>query len=491
MAVFITGISVLILFICQVNEARAVENAEINIQRDSLTRLTSDSGEISRNPRHSDGWSKVIQPPWKCKDGHSCDGEPTETIHNPKPCSGSVNCQNKIHTKILNQGKKDKKETFAMSVDPATPFSGFKRIFEVLVRKSPCPAENPRCERKRAVLTTRKISYQCPTGLWCAKKRNHPGNIKIMGSPTSEGNLRNDDTDAKIVCQPGFNCGNSEQENDDSSTKLLQGNKLDQGKEHCPIGLWCSPKREPGFESSDTLEKCPPGLWCKRNGIRMRKGSSTKRVNKREEDYQCPTGLWCAVKREEGYENFETLSHCPPGLWCKRDETTEDGNSIPQETDMAEYCPTGLWCTSKREVGYENSETLQDCPPGLWCKKNTIMNKDDNTELNDVADNCPSGFRCSIKRHGGYENSETLRNCPPGLWCKRSVQKDSDIFLEQRNVKRQGCPTGLWCALKRKVANIDKSEDCPPGLWCKRNGAYQLRKRRTARKSHGAHSSGN
>ncbi len=449
----ITRISLLFLFTCQINEARVIENAEINIQRDSLTRLTGVLEELFRNTRHSEELSTTVQLPWKCKDANACNGEPNVSIDDSKPCSGSVNCENKIQAKILNRGRKVKKERFKMNVAPATPFSGFKRILEDLTRNSPCPAENPRCESKRAELNIRKIAYPCPTGFKCLKNRNNPRT-------------------EKIVCQPGFNCGKDELNSDDSSTKLLNEHKLDEGKKHCPIGLWCSPKRELGSESSDTLKDCPPGLWCKRNGIHTREGSLTKRVKKNREEYQCPTGLWCAVKREEGYENFETLSQCPPGLWCKRDNTkSEDDHNIPQDTDIAisEECPTGLWCSSKREVGFENSKTLQHCPPGLWCKKNTIVSEDVDTELNNIADQCPTGLWCSIKRKRGYQNSETLRQCPPGLWCKRSVLRD--IFTEQTNVKRLDCPTGLWCALKREVTNVGMSDDCPPGLWCKRSGA--------------------
>lgn len=450
MAVFITRMFLLFLFTYQINEARLVENAEIGIQRDSLTRSTGVLEELSRKPRHSDEWSKTIQLGRKCKDGEACDSETDVSIDSPKPCVRSMNCEDKI----LSRGRKN--ERFIMNVAPETRLVGFKRTLEVLARKSLCRAENPRCERKRALMTTRKFPYQCPFGLRCAKKRYDPRT-------------------AKIVCQPGFNCGNSELKSEDSSTKLPQENELDEGKEHCPIGLWCSPKRELGFESSDTLEDCPPGLWCKRNGIQTRPHSFTKQANKEREEYQCPTGLWCTIKREEGYENFETLSHCPPGLWCKREETkSEDDNNTPQETDISKFeeCPTGLWCTSKRQVGYENSETIKHCPPGLWCKKNTIVNEDENIELNDVADNCPNGLRCSTKRQEGYENTETLQQCPPGLWCKRSVPRGSDIFKEQRNAKTQDCPTGLWCALKREVAaNIKMSDVCPPGLWCKRNGA--------------------
>ena len=419
-----------------------IENAGNNIQRDSLTRLTGVSEELFRNLRHSEESSKKIQLPWKCKDTNACNGEPNERIDYSKPCSGSMNCE--------NRGKKVKKDRFKTNIFPATPFSGFKRILEDLARKSPCPAENPRCERKRAELTTRTIAYQCPAGLKCVKN----------GRPRR----------VKRACQTGFNCANGELKNDDSSAKLLHENKMDEGKKHCPVGLWCSPKRKVDFESSDSLEDCPPGLWCKRSGIQTNGGSFTKRVNKNREEYRCPTGLWCSVKREEGYENLETLSQCPPGLWCKRDNNKrDDDRSIPRETDIAKFeqCPTGLWCSSKREVGFENSDTLQHCPPGLWCKKNTIVSDDDNTERNNIAERCPTGLWCSFKRRSGYQNSETLRQCPPGLWCKRSVQ--NDIFKEKKSAKRLDCPTGLWCALKREVANVGVSDDCPPGLWCKRN----------------------
>lgn len=473
MTVFITRISLLFLFTCQINEARLIENAEIDIQRNSLTRLNGVSEKLSRKPRNPEGWSKRI--PWKCKYGNTCNGEPNVSTDYPKLCSGSVNCENNIQTKSLNRGRKVMKERFKMDVASSTPLSGFKRILENLARKSPCPAENPRCERKRTDLTTRKITYLCPTDFKCLKKRKNPRT-------------------AKIVCQPGFNCGNGELRNDDSSMKSLQEYKLDEGKKHCPIGLWCSPKRELNFETSDTLKDCPPGLWCKRNGIQMREGSFTKRVETNRERYKCPTGLWCAVKREEGYESFETLSQCPPGLWCKRDKTKiEDDQSMSQETDIAKFkeCPTGLWCSAKRGEGFENSETLQQCPPGLWCKKNNILSEDDNTELNNIAERCPTGLWCSIKRKRGYQDSETLRQCPPGLWCKRSVLRDSNNLMEQKNAIRLDCPTGLWCALKRELANIGVSEDCPPGLWCKRNGVKTkdplIEERITAPKARGVH----
>ena len=426
-----------------------MENAEIGIQRDSLTRPTGVLEELSRKLRHSDGGSETIHLDRKCKDGEACDGETDVSINNLKPCARGMNCENEINARDKN---------LITNVAPETGLAGLKRNLEVLARKSLCPAGNPTCER-RAETTTRKFPYLCPFGLRCVKKRNVP-------------------VREKIVCQPGFNCGNSERKNDDSSTKLPQENELDEGKENCPIGLWCSPKREFGFESSDTLKDCPPGLWCKRNGIHTRPRSFTKRANKEREEYQCPTGLWCSMKREEGHENYETASQCQPGSSCKREETKRDYHNRLQERDIFKFedCPTGLWCTSKREVGYENSETLEQCPPGLWCKKNTIVRNYENMQLNDVAGSCPNDLRCSTKRQEGYENTETLEQCPPGLWCKRSAprdgRRDMDSFMEQREAKRQDCPTGLWCALKREVeANVRVSDVCPPGLWCKRNGA--------------------
>ena len=455
MAVFVTRVLLLFLLTCQINEARLrVENEEIGTQRDSLTRRVLE--KIFRKPRHYDGGSKMIDR--KCRDDEACDGEMDVSIENLKPCARRMNCENKIHAKISSRGRKLINERFLMNVRraPETHLVGFKSTPEVLIRKSLCPAGNPRCDRKRAEMTTRKLPYHCPSGFRCVKKRNDPRR-------------------AQIVCQPGFNCGNSEPKNDYSSTKLPQESELDEGKENCPIGLWCSPKRELGFERSDTLEDCPPGLWCKRNGIQTRQRSFTKRAKSKErEEYHCPTGLWCSVKREEGYGNSQTVSQCPPGLWCKREEAKReyDHNTL-QETYISKFeeCPTGLWCTFKREVGYENSETLGQCPPGLWCKKNTIVSEDENMELNDIADNCPNSLRCSTKRQEGYENTETLQQCPPGLWCKRSVPRDNDIFVEQRKAIRQECPTGLWCSLKREVeANVRGSDVCPPGLWCKRNG---------------------
>ena len=499
MAVFFTGISVLFLLVCQVHQARGLKNAEINARRDSLTRLTDVSEEIFRNPRHFDKWSKTIQRTRKCTNGRKCDGKPNTSIDESKECHGNLNCSNKIKAKVKNQTKKDNKERFAMNFTPDAPLSGFKRILEASIRKSPCPAENPKCERKRAVLTTSRISYQCPTGLWCAQKRNYrrkavsnhgQPRVTIVGSPTKDhkearrtkGGTAIVDNILRITkrCTSELRCsernGEKEEGNgpkamknsrydesfDKSSNKLLQDNKLDQ---NCPVGLWCSSKREPGLENSESFKNCPPGLWCKRNEVQIGENSFSKRASKRE-DYQCPTGLWCSTKREKGYENFETQNDCPPGLWCKRDETT------PQETDIATFkdyhCPNGLWCTSKKEVGYQNAETLPHCPPGLWCKKNTIS---DNTEVRNIGVNCPTGFQCSFKRYMGYENSETLRKCPPGLWCRRSVQRDSESSIEQMISKRQNIPTGLRSALKRDVGNIALSDGCPPGLWCKRNGA--------------------
>ena len=364
MAVFVKRVLLLFLLSCQINEVRLVENAEIGIQRDSLTRPTGVLEELSRKLHHSDGASKVIHLDRKCKDAETCNGETDVSINNLKPCARGMNCENEINAKILREGRKAKKENFLTNVASETRLAGVKRTLEVLARKSHCPAGNPTCERKRAEMTTRKFPYQCPFGRRCVKKRNDPGR-------------------AKIACQPDFNCGNSGRKNDDSSTKLPQESELDQGKENCPIGLWCSPKRELGFESSDTLEDCPPGLWCKRNGIQTRPRSFKKRANEERKEYQCPTGLWCGMKREEGYENFETVSQCPPGASCKREEAKhEDDHNKLQERDIFKFedCPTGLWCTSKREVGYENSETLVQCPPGLWCKKNAIVSDDEVTE---------------------------------------------------------------------------------------------------------------
>lgn len=427
MAVFVTRVLLLFLLSCQISEARLLENA------DSLTRSTGVLEELSRKLRHSHGGSKTLQ--LECKDGETCDGETDVSKDNLKPCARGMNCEYKINAKILRRGRK------AKNVAPETQLAGFKRSLEVLARnlKSRCPAENPACERKRSDMTTRKLPYRCPFGLQCVKKLNDPKR-------------------ARIVCQPSFNCENGDRKNDDSSPKLPQENELDDGKEDCPIGLWCSPKRELGFESSSTLEDCPPGLWCKRNGIQTRLRPFTKRANGERKEYKCPTGLWCTMKREEGYGNSETVSQCPPGLWCKREGAKrKDDHSALQETDISklEGCPTGLWCTSKREAGYENSETFEQCPPGLWCKKSTIVSDGEDMALKDVADDCPNSLRCSTKRQEGYENTETLEQCPPGLWCKRSVPRDTDVFIKQRKAKRQECPTGLWCALKREVeANV-------------------------------------
>ena len=118
------------------------------------------------------------------------------------------------------------------------------------------------------------------------------------------------------------------------------------------------------------------------------------------------------------------------------------------------------------------------------------MSDDENMELKEVAGSCPNDLQCSTKRQEGYENTETLEQCPPGLWCKRSAPRDGprdmDVFMEQIKAKRQGCPTGLWCALKREVeANVRVSDVCPPGLWCKRNEANN--EEALIQKSHGDH----
>ena len=441
MAVFVTRVLLSFLLSCQITEARLVENA------DSLTRSTGTLEELSRKLRHSHGGSKTLQLDRKCKDGEACDGDTDVSKDNLKPCARNMNCEYKINAKILRRGRKAKNERFNTNFAPETQLAGFKRTLEVLARKSLCPAGNPACKRERYEMTTRKFPYQCPFGLQCMKKRNDPKR-------------------AKIVCQAGFNCENGDSKNDDSYTKLPQENESDEGKEDCPIGLWCSPKRELGFESSNTLEDCPPGLWCKRNGIQTRPRPFTKRTNREREEYKCPTGLWCTMKREEGYENSETVSQCPPGLWCKREEAKrEDDHDTLQETGISKFqeCPTGLWCISKREAGYENSETFKQCPPGLWCKKSNIITEGEDMELKDVADDCPNGLRCSTKRQEGYENTGTLEQCPPGLWCKRaSVPSDNDVFKNQRKAKRRECPTGLWCALKREVeANVRVPDEKP------------------------------
>ena len=261
------------------------------------------------------------------------------------------------------------------------------------------------------------------------------------------------------------NDGENKAKNDDTSRRL----KLE---ENCPIGLWCVKNQKRHYENSATLDQCPPGLWCKRNGIGIIEDLRTKRVNKKRDDKRCPRGFQCSFKREEGFENFESLNQCPPGLWCKRDVAKSQDDPKATNVDKTP-CPLRFMCSSKREAGFENSITLQKCPPGLWCKKNTIATKHDITETNDVVKDCPDGFKCSVKRLVDYENSETLDQCPPGLWCKRSVPTVDGTFTEQNDIRRKkdyDCSSGPWCALKQNIANTARGmlDQCPPGLWCKR-----------------------
>ena len=174
MAVFVTRVLLLFLLSCQINEVRLVENAEIGIQRDSLTRPTGVLEELSRKLRHSDGGSETIHLDRKCKDGEACDGETDVSTNNLEPCARGMNCKNEINAKILTRGRKARNENLIVNVAPETRLAGFKRTLEVLARKSLCPAGNPTCERKRAEMTTRKFPYLCPFGRRCVKKRNDP-----------------------------------------------------------------------------------------------------------------------------------------------------------------------------------------------------------------------------------------------------------------------------------------------------------------------------
>ncbi|PFX34415.1 hypothetical protein AWC38_SpisGene649 [Stylophora pistillata] len=412
MTALITGSTILLLLVCQVHTARGVGNAEINTRSDFLKRLKDISGKMFRNPGNVDKWPKTFQrgiP--KRRNRLIGDGTPSTSINEEKPS----------HVK--------------------------------------------RDERKRTVSQAERISYQCPTGLWCAKKRSYrltavsnptESRAKIsMRSPINDhiqGPKNKDTTENfKIMPQTSRRCTselgcserNGEKEKDESSNKLLQRHILDQSKKQCPVGLWCSSKREAGFENSENLKNCPPGLWCKRNEIQSGESFISKRAFMKD-GYQCPTGLWCSSKREKGYANSETLSGCPPGLWCKRD------NIMPVEIDIV-----------KKGLEYpENSETLKTCPPGLWCKKNTI---DDIKKARNVRESCPTGSQRSFKRHIGFESSETLQNCPPGLWCRRSEQRDSDGSTERN------CPPGLWC--KRNGGKIREAvdqtvDDCAYVSWC-------------------------
>lgn len=457
MTVLISGSIMLFLLVCQVHKAGGVKNAEINTRSDFQKRLDTISEIISRNPGNFDKWPKTFQPGIpKRRNGLISDGTPSTSNNEEKTRHVRMNYPQKIHTKVQNQATKETKDRFES-------LRGFKRISKAAVQKSPCPAENPACERKRTVLPAGRISYQCPTGLWCAKKRNY--RLKVVtdpGEPRVKRSKRipsNDHKRARIEkettenfeimpqtprrCTSELGCSEShgEKEQDESSNRLLQGHIPDQGKRQCPVGLWCSSKREAGFENSETLKKCPPGLWCKRNEIQLGQYFNSKRASMKD-GRQCPTGLWCSRKREKGYANFETMSDCPPGLWCKRDKI------MPVEMDIP-----------KRELEYENSETLRNCPPGLWCKKNTI---DDIIKVRNVKVSCPTGFRCSFKRYMGYENSDTLEKCPPGSKCRRSEQRDSDGSTEQ------DCPPGLWC--KRNGGKIreatNQSVDCADVSWC-------------------------
>lgn len=506
MGAYITGVCLLILSICQFNEARILDNAEFKIRNDSLTPMSDDSEDMDRNPNHfqrmSTEWSKRIRQARNCKDGILCNGETNESLKNQKPCLGSFGCENRIYKKVFKQSRRQE-ERSTKNVSPATLSSTLKRMALVLEQMSPCPAGNPKCERPKTLPTNTKIFYRCATGLLCPKERDYhriatnsrkggitgdtslitaegQGQSKAIRSSASvqkdarpekesagKESLGNDENHGKLLCANGFSCEKSKAENDGTSNKLT-----DIKVENCPIGLWCATKRELGYESSATLEQCPPGLWCKRNRIRFNKDPITKRVDKKNDEEGCPSGFRCSFKREEGYENFESLSQCPPGLWCKRDEIKSEDDPNETHTDK-ELCPVGHECSTKREEGFENLETLNQCPPGLWCKRDTSVAKKDITELNAIKEYCPRGLTCSSKRLVDYENSETFHQCPPGLWCKRSLPTDDSTFKEQENSRRREgyCLAGSWCALKRDVVNAARNmlDQCPPGLWCKRH----------------------
>lgn len=444
-----------------------MDSAEFNVQRDSMMRFNGVSENISPNPnqRMTSEWTKRIRPARTCKDGISCNGKLKEDVNNLRPCMGSFNCENKIPIKTF---KRSRSQGSRKNVSPAPLFSGLKRMIGVLARKSPCPAGNSRCERKEARLTSNKISYRCPTGLWCPKTRDRhraatdseklritedtsaittqdQARSKLMRSsgsaqrdtnpkrtkqePSSfdgilsaakqcpyglwcseNDNSKKNEDDGKNV-KGSLETEESKAKNDDASTKL-KDLKQNQGEENCPIGLWCSAKRAIGFESSATLEQCPPGLWCKRNGIKIIKDPLTKPINKKHDDEWCPTGFRCSFKREEGYENFESLHQCPPGLWCKRDE-------IKSEDEL-------------------NSETFNQCPPGLWCKRSVARDgstfKEQSTTLR-KEDYCSTGPWCAVKRNVANTARGALEQCPPGLWCKRYTAKIKDASTEQDEPK--------------------------------------------------------
>ena len=489
-----------------------VNSADFNVQSGSLTRLGKVSEEIFRNPnrlqRMTSAWLKRIQPARKCKDG-PCYGDSSQGANNPKPCLERLSCENKIHRKLTFKQSHPQVKSPTKNDSPSTLSSSLKQMLGKMVRNSPCAAGNPSCEREKAVPTN--ISHRCPTGLRCPKKRNQHGAItnrrKLrVGSYQNDANswrtekettslraarecpfglwcleneiinenekagmnikgkLENDNSHGKLICGHGFDC---EESSDDTSAKL-EDVKQNKDEGNCPIGLWCSTKRELGYESSSTLKKCPPGLWCKRNDIKFSKDTRTKRVNTNYGKEGCPSGFQCSLRREEGYENFENMNQCPPGLWCKRSEIKREDHIKESKIDK-EFFPAGLKRFSKREVGYENSVTLRRCPPGLWCKKDmiAIVTKHDKTEQV----HCPNGYKCSSKRLVDYENSEILDECPPGLWCKRGVLHGGRIFKENIRKKEDYCSTGPWCDLKRHVANPTRHvlDECPPGLWCKRN----------------------
>ena len=236
--------------------------------------------------------------------------------------------------------------------------------------------------------------------------------------------------------------------NDGMSTNL-QDNSMNQLQKHCPIDLLCSFKRENGYENSESFKQCPPGLWCKRDRIANEANVDTT-MDPDDLKQRCPTGLWCSRKSKLGYENFKRMEQCPPGLWCKRngmqneDETFNFKENEPNEPMESSECAPGLACSPKRQLGYENSETIDNCPPGLWCKRNGVESYGDSSDFKEKKTNelrggdCPNGLLCSPKRDLGHENSETMNNCPPGLWCKRNgIESEDGSINFKRNVANE------------------------------------------------------
>ena len=492
MAAYITGISMLILFVFQFGETRKVkQSGEFKIQKD----FVPPPGNLIQRMK-SVAWLKGIRPHGKWVQEEV---EKSLDANNPHGILGNVNNKNTIQVKTFKKGHfqagaPSKKKS------PAIHPGGSKHILRQKVEKSPCAAGNRSCEWRE----DSQVTYRCPFGLWCPKSKKDEAvtnqeKVRLIADTSSlsrreqaisivtrnpaihnngvsrwkakkettsidgflkkarecpfglwcmeddnnnekgkdqtkmKEDLKNDRGHRKPVCTQGVGCMKSKANDAEASTKLNEN----QVETKCPIGLWCLNKREFGYESSLTLEKCPPGLWCKRNTIMITRSAKPRQVNHQARKEACPRGLHCSLQREAG---FEKLSHCPPGLWCKREEVKRE--SSKESRVHKEFCPTGLSCSFKRKVGYESSVTIRNCPPGLWCKKDKTVTNDDTTESL-----CPSGHECSRKRLVHYKNSETLDECPPGLWCKRRTGVGVDRIISKY------CCTGPWCDLKLAVDN--------------------------------------